>query len=73
MEKNPETCPGLRDLIQPKPAYINCHVCGAELEIWSRRQNHCPIGAKGNAPSKTGLPALLQYAVNVEAYRSKKN
>jgi len=33
--KNPETCPGLREFLRPAPSYVKCHVCGADVEIWS--------------------------------------
>lgn len=61
IEKNPETCPGLRDLLQPKPAYINCHVCGGELEIWSDEdKTTCPsCGAEWKRPDENAV--CLQY------------
>jgi len=33
--KNPDTCPGLKDLIRPTMSYVKCHNCGADVEIWS--------------------------------------
>jgi hypothetical protein len=43
MDKNPQTCPGLRDFLQPKPSYIKCHVCSNDLEIWSdENKTVCP-------------------------------
>jgi A2L zinc ribbon domain len=33
--KSPETCPGLRDFLRPTLAYVKCHVCGGNVEIWS--------------------------------------
>jgi hypothetical protein len=33
--KNPDTCPGLKDLIRPTMSYVKCHVCSADIEIWS--------------------------------------
>jgi hypothetical protein len=60
-EKNPQTCPGLRDLLQPKPVYINCHVCGAELEIWTDEdQTTCSsCGAEWKRPDENAV--CLQY------------
>jgi hypothetical protein len=60
-EKNPQTCPGLRDLLQPKPAYIKCHVCGSDLEIWSDEdKTTCTsCGAEWKRPDKTA--ACLEY------------
>ncbi len=34
-EKNPQSCPGLRDLLRPTPSYVECHSCKSEVEIWS--------------------------------------
>jgi hypothetical protein len=61
VEKNPQTCPGLRDLLQPKPAYINCHVCGAELEIWTDEdKTTCSqCGAEWKRPASNA--ACLEY------------
>lgn len=28
-------CPGSSDIIQPKPEYVKCPVCGKDVEIWS--------------------------------------
>ncbi len=60
-EKNPQTCPGLRDLLQPKPAYINCHVCGSELEIWTDEdKTTCPsCGTEWKRPDENAV--CLQY------------
>ena len=33
--KNPQTCPGIRDLLRPTISYVKCHVCGGNVEIWS--------------------------------------
>ena len=32
---NPQTCPGLTGFLRPTLAYVNCHVCGGNAEIWS--------------------------------------
>jgi len=52
---NPQTCPGLRDLLQPKPAYVKCHVCGgSNVEIWSDEdKTTCPdCGAEWQRPDE---------------------
>jgi DNA-directed RNA polymerase subunit RPC12/RpoP len=61
IQKNPDTCPGLRDFLQPKPAYIKCHVCGADLEIWSDEdKTTCSeCGAEWKRPDKSS--ACLEY------------
>jgi hypothetical protein len=60
-EKNPQTCPGLRDLLQPKPAYIKCHVCKSDLEIWSDEDKTtcAECGVEWIRPDKSA--ACLEY------------
>ena len=60
-EKNPRTCPGLRDFLQPKPAYITCHVCGSELEIWSDEEKSVCLdcGAEWVRPNEDA--SCLEY------------
>ena len=59
--KSPETCPGLRDFLRPTVAYVKCHVCGGNVEIWSDESvgtcNDC--GAKWTRPDKTN--SCLDY------------
>ncbi|HTY74244.1 MAG TPA: hypothetical protein VMD05_01600 [Candidatus Nanoarchaeia archaeon] len=62
IEKNPQTCPGLRDFLQPTPAYVKCHVCGgANVEIWSDEDKaKCPdCGAEWKRPDRNA--ACLEY------------
>jgi hypothetical protein len=33
--KMKRACPGLEDLLRPKPEYIDCPRCGSEVEIWT--------------------------------------
>ncbi len=43
MPKNPATCPGISEFIQPKPSYTKCPRCDAEVEIWSdENETQCP-------------------------------
>jgi len=60
-EKNPQTCPGLRELLQPTLAYVKCHVCGGNVEIWSDEdKGECiECGAEWKRPDKTA--ACLEY------------
>jgi hypothetical protein len=59
--KNPETCPGLREFLRPTPAYVKCHVCGADVEIWSDEDvavcTEC--GAEWRRPDKNS--SCLEY------------
>jgi hypothetical protein len=52
--KSPQTCPGLRDFLRPTVAYVKCHVCGGNVEIWSDEDvgtcNDC--GAEWRRPDK---------------------
>ena len=59
--KSPETCPGLRDFLRPTPAYVQCHVCGADVEIWSDEDvAECSkCGAKWRRPDKNS--SCLEY------------
>lgn len=70
IEKNPQTCPGLRDFLQPKPAYTNCHVCGAELEVWSDEdKTTCPqCGAEWKRPDSSA--ACLEYCQYADKCRA---
>lgn len=31
----PKTCPGINRFIRPTMAYVKCHVCGGDVEVWS--------------------------------------
>ena len=68
--KNPETCPGLRDFLQPKPSYTNCHVCGADLEVWSDEdQTTCSsCGAEWKRPDENA--ACLSYCQYADKCRA---
>jgi predicted amidophosphoribosyltransferase len=69
-QKNPATCPGLRDFLQPKPSYTNCHVCGAELEVWSDEdQTTCSsCGAEWKRPDENA--ACLSYCQYADKCRA---
>jgi uncharacterized paraquat-inducible protein A len=37
------TCPGLNDLLRPKPEFLPCPNCGANVEIWTdEKEAECP-------------------------------
>jgi A2L zinc ribbon domain len=59
--KSPETCPGLRDFLRPTLAYVKCHVCGGNVEIWSDENvgicTEC--GAEWSRPDKNS--SCLDY------------
>jgi hypothetical protein len=69
-EKNPETCPGIRDFLQPKPAYTNCHVCGSELVVWSDEDKTTCIscGAEWKRPADDA--ACLSYCQYADKCRA---
>jgi hypothetical protein len=64
--KNPQNCPGLRDFLRPSVAYVKCHVCGGNVEIWSDENvgicNDC--GAEWKRPDKTN--SCLDYCEYAE-------
>ena len=68
-EKNPQTCMGLKDMIHPKPAYINCHVCGAEMEVWSDEDKATcsECGAEWKRPEKNA--SCLDYCEHADKCR----
>lgn len=69
LEKNPQTCPGLRDFLQPKPAYVKCHVCGSDVEIWSDedKTNCADCGAEWKRPDENA--ACLTYCQYADTCR----
>lgn len=68
-EKNPQTCPGLRDLLQPNLAYVKCHVCGGNVEIWSDEDTAVcdECGAEWKRPDKSA--ACLEYCEYADTCR----
>jgi DNA-directed RNA polymerase subunit RPC12/RpoP len=37
------TCPGLNNLLRPKPEFIKCPRCGSDVEIWTdETEAECP-------------------------------
>ncbi len=32
---SPKTCPGINRFVRPTVTYVQCHNCGAHVEIWS--------------------------------------
>ena len=61
MEKNPQTCPGLKEFLRPTVSYVKCHVCGGNVEIWSDEDTgYCiECNAEWKRPDKTA--ACLEY------------
>jgi predicted amidophosphoribosyltransferase len=63
--KQPETCPGLKEFLRPTVAYVKCHVCGGEVEIWSDEEvgtcSEC--GAEWKRPdSNSSCLTYCEYA-----------
>jgi hypothetical protein len=54
---NVATCPGIRNLLRPKPEYFPCPHCGGSVEIWSDEDtgvcDACgrEVGRPGKEPS----------------------
>ena len=68
--KNPETCPGLREFLRPTPSYVKCHVCGADVEIWSDEDvAECTeCNAEWRRPDKNS--SCLEYCEYADKCRS---
>ena len=49
------------DYLRPKPSYVKCHVCGAEVEIWSDEETAAcsKCGAEWRKPD--GDSSCLRY------------
>lgn len=58
---SPETCPGLRDFLRPTMKYVECHVCGGDVEIWSDEDVGVCIdcGAEWRRPDR--IASCLEY------------
>ena len=50
----PSTCPGINKFIRPTMAYVKCHVCGSDVEIWSDEDSGTCLGcgAEWRRPDK---------------------
>jgi len=68
--KNPETCPGLREYLRPTLAYVKCHVCGGNVEIWSDEDSGTctDCGAEWKRPDRNN--SCLDYCEYAEKCRS---
>ena len=68
--KNPSTCPGLRDFLRPTLAYVKCHVCSGNVEIWSDEDvGTCgDCGAEWRRPDKNS--SCLDYCEYADKCRA---
>jgi hypothetical protein len=60
-QTNPKTCPGINRFVRPTMAYVKCHVCGGDVEIWSdeNRATYAACGAEWRHPDKDA--SCLEY------------
>ena len=67
--KDQQTCPGLKDFMQPTVAYVKCHVCGGNMEIWSDENIGICIdfGAEWKRPDKNA--SCLDYCQSADECR----
>jgi len=60
LAKNPESCPGLSQFMQPRPSYLKCTSCHGEVEIWSDEErancHNC-----GTSVSRGQVQSCLDY------------
>jgi DNA-directed RNA polymerase subunit RPC12/RpoP len=60
MAKNPATCPGISQFMNPKPSYLKCPTCHTDVEIWSdEEQTTCQNC--GTTVSRGKLQSCLDY------------
>jgi LSD1 subclass zinc finger protein len=69
-----ESCPGSREIRQPKPEDIKCHHCGRIIEIWSDetevRCRHCgTLNMRNIEPTCLEWCALAEECVGEERYK----
>jgi hypothetical protein len=69
-ERRPQTCPGLRAILQPTIAYVKCHVCGGNVEIWSDEDTGVctECGREWKRPDKTAT--CLEYCEYADTCRA---
>jgi len=60
-QTNPKTCPGISRFVRPTMAYVKCHVCGGDVEIWSDEDKAtcAGCGAEWLRPNKDA--SCLEY------------
>jgi len=66
----PQTCPGVNKLIRPTVAYVKCHVCGGDVEIWSDEDAGICMncGAEWRRPEKEA--SCLEYCEYADECRA---
>lgn len=68
MPKNPASCPGISQFIQPTPSYIKCPRCNGDVEIWSdENEAQCPNC--GFVASKDKVQSCLDWCEHADKCR----
>lgn len=72
-----ESCPGSKDIKQPKPEDIKCRHCGKNIEIWSdeveAKCKHCgKITSRHLPPTCIEWCAFAKECVGEEKYKRLK-
>lgn len=62
-----ETCPGIRELVRPVPAYFRCPNCGGTVEIWSDED----VGMCDTCNQESGRPNKEQSCLDWCEYADK--
>ena len=60
-DRNPESCPGIKNFLRPKPEFITCPNCAGSVEIWTDEETAvCDIcGQTVGRPEKSN--SCLDY------------
>ena len=74
---DPESCPGIKDFLRPKPEFIVCPNCSGSVEIWSDEETGvCDICEKEVGRPEKGVSCLewCEFADKCkEIIKSKKH
>lgn len=73
-----DSCPGSKDIKQPKPEDIKCRKCGKTIEIWSdeveAKCRHCgEINSRLMGPSCIDWCAFAKECLGEDKYRRLKS
>lgn len=53
-------CPGSKQIKEPVPEIHNCHICGADVEIWTHEMSRT-CDKCGNIVTKDTLPSCIEW------------